>query len=297
MEMKNPEEVFQNISASPRIPWQQRTDVSKEVAELQGTQGDGAGRTRNVSLSLVLSQMSPEFREGVVRRALTQRDRVSGEGRDALNGPSASTSLLMGSATQGWPPLRWYREGVAEKVGAAEDLAGGVFRVWYESQDELRETVTPYLEGYGLAVTELDYSKGQIRAGLKNYPLAEAVASFMADHPETDENEVTLAMELMTGTFLRDAGASESGAGMCPHSWKPLDALQSLPRDAEEWNHIIPGFSGMVANIIEQRRLQPNSPSLWTISFPKYASNTANCLNFLSWTQDIVCHNLSGRGR
>ena len=80
MEMKDPEKVFQNISASPRIPWHKRTGVSKEVAEMQGTQGDGAGRTRNVSLSLMLSQMSPEFREGVVRRALTQRDRVSGEG-------------------------------------------------------------------------------------------------------------------------------------------------------------------------------------------------------------------------
>ena len=258
MEMKDPEKVFQNISASPRIPWHKRTGVPKEVAEMQGTQDDGAGRTRNVSLSLMFSQMSPEFREGVIRRALTQRDRVSGEGRDALNRAIGKHIVVDGFRNAGLAPAAIVTGSVAEKVGDAEDLAGGVLRVWYESQDELRETVTPHLEGYGLAVTELDYSKGQIRAGLKNYPLADAVASFMADHPETDENEVTLAMELMTGTFLGMRRSSEPGAGQVSSILEAaLDALQSLPRDAEEWNHLIPGFSGMVANIIEAKKAAP----------------------------------------
>lgn len=225
---------------------------------MQGTPGNRSGSYETISFSLMSFQMSPEFREAVVKRALTWRDRVSTEARDglrrAVNEYITVPGFRPGTAASA-PPYK-LNPMVTRDVQANNHLAGAVFRVWYESQEDLREVAASHLESWGVPVIEPDFSGGEIGVGLSSHLLTEAAAAFATEHPETDEDEAILVMELMTGTFLLDADEEgEPGVGQLASLLEDaLDALRRLPADAAAWEEIIPGFSEGVAGIIEGKK-------------------------------------------
>ncbi len=275
------------------------TILVKEVAAMQGTPGNWSGRDDNIGFSLMSFQMSPEFREAVVKRALTWRDRVSTEARDALRRAVNEYITVPGfrPGTSASAPPYTLNTMVTRDVQANDRLAGAVLRVWYESHDELREIAASHLESWRVPVMEPDFSGGEIGVGLNGHPLTEASAAFAADHPETDEDAAILVMELMTGTFLLDAGEEEPGGGQLASVLEDaLEALRRLPAEAEAWEEIIPGFSEGVAGIIEgkksERKLAVSVDNLFAEICEEYGGLT----EFFQWNTDrwFVANLLAG---
>ncbi len=265
---------------------------------MQGTPGTWSGSDDTIGLSMVFFQMSPKFREEVVKRALTWRDRVSAEARDALTRPIGKHVVVDGFRNAGLAPPAMVSGKVAEKAGVADDLAGGVLWVWYESQEELRETAASHLESCEVSVVEPDFSGGEIGVGLNDHPLMEAAAAFAADHPETDEDAAILVMELMTGTFLLDADEQgEPGVGQLASLLEDtLDALRRLPAGAAAWEEIIPGFSEGVAGIIEGKKSERELAVSVDNLFAEICEEYGGLTEFFQWNTErwFVANLLNG---
>ncbi len=257
---------------------------------MQGTPGNRSGSNETISFSLMSFQMSPEFREAVVKRALTWRDRVSTEARDglrrAVNEYITVPGFRPGTAASA-PPYK-LNPMVTRDVQANNHLAGAVFRVWYESQEDLREVAASHLECCGVPVMELDFSGGELGLGLSSHPLTEAAAAFSADHPEMDGDAAILVMELMTGTFLLDADEQgEPGIGQLASLLEDaLDALRRLPADAAAWEEIIPGFSEGVAGIIEGKKSERELAVSVDNLFAEICEEYGELTGFFQWNAE-----------
>ena len=257
---------------------------------MQGTPGNWSGSDDTVGFSLMSFQMSPEFREAVVNRALTCRDRVSTEARDALRRAVNDCVTVDGfrPGTASSAPHYKLNPMVTRDVQGNDHLAGAVLRVWYESHDELREIAASHLESCGVPIMEPDFSRGEMGVGLNDHPLMEAAASFTGDHPETDQDAVILVMELMTGSFLLDAGEEgEPGGGQLASLLEgALDALRQLPAGAAAWDEIIPGFSDGVAGIIEGKKSERKLAGSVDNLFAELCEEYGGLAEFFQWNAE-----------
>lgn len=268
MDLDDTEAIYESITSVPRRSWDKRRQQEEmhgsngesldEVARVQVDAGEGL---RTVGLSFLFLQMTAEFRDEVVRQALDSRDEVSAGAKDSLDGLINKYIVVDGfrsrSAARAPVPMMLHK--IAEEVRKRDDLAGVALRVWQEGQAELRERLAVHLENRGVAIVELDFAEGRIGVGSGPHTVISAVESFMDEQPEENQDVVTLLAHLLTGTVLlpiEGEEEEEAGTGQVSSLLEAaLDALQSLPRDAEEWTHIIPGFSGMVADIIEEQKI------------------------------------------
>ena len=249
---------------------------------MQDTLGKEGGTPDPIALNYVFSHTTPEFREEVVRRALTSRDTVSATARDALSrAVSKSSVAVSGFRNAGLAPSERLITPVTDRVQGNAELAAAVLRVWAESQKELRELIASHLETCGVAIQGLDFRGNTIRFPVDDRPLMNAFISFNDINPEAADEEVTLLIELLTGTmigFSHPEVEPENPVGRTLEN--TLDVLTALSPTAPEWEELIPNFLASVNELLETKRKELHAAASLDDLFAEIGERYGELLQF-----------------
>ena len=243
--------------------------------------GTDGGTPGPIALNCVFLHTTPEFREEVVRRALTSRDTVSTTARDALSRAVSKSVDVSGFRNAGLAPPARLLTPVTDRVQGNAELAAAVLRVWAESQKELRELIASHLETCGIAIQGLDFPGNTIRFPVDDRPLMNAFISFNDINPEAADEEVTLLIELLTGTMIGFSDpevAPENPVGRTLEDI--LDVLTALSPTAPEWEELIPDFLASVNELLGSKRKELHAAASLDNLFAEIGERYGELLQF-----------------
>ena len=253
----------------------------EDVAAMQDTLGKEEGTPGPIALNYVFLHLTPEFREEVVRRALTSRDTISTTAREALSRAVSKSVAVSGFRNAGLAPSARLIMPVAERVQGNAELAAAVLRVWAESRKELRELIASHLETCGVAIQNFDFPGNAIRFPVDDRPLMDAFVSFDDIDPEANDEEVTLLIELLTGTMMGFGDPEVGPENPVGRTLEDtLDALTALDSTAPEWEKLIPDFVASVNDLLETKRKELHAATSLDNLFAELCERYGELLQF-----------------
>ena len=259
-------------------------------------QVNGQAGSAMVGLTYLFAGMSKDFRDGVVKRALTGQLQVSGETRAALRRAVGSCVSLNGfrSAELAPPPL--LQEPVSQATGQRDDLAGAVLKVWVESQQQLRERVDAYLRERGLVNGEPDYSGYRIAVMHPDERWNDAMDGLAEENPSISRDDLTLMSSYISGWIAQgdgeeqDSAPEEEGESPSPVSaelagvfGRVLDVLERLSPDAPEWEQGVAEFVAAIAEIRERKQGDAKAVAELDAEVMALAERHTELLGFFEW--------------
>ena len=248
---------------------------------MQDTLGKEEGTPGPIALNYVFLHLTPEFREEVVRRALTSRDTISTTAREALSRAVSKSVAVSGFRNAGLAPSARLIMPVAERVQGNAELAAAVLRVWAESRKELRELIASHLETCGVAIQNFDFPGNAIRFPVDDRPLMDAFVSFDDMDPEANDEEVTLLIELLTGTMMGFGDPEVGPENPVGRTLEDtLDVLTALDSTALEWEKLIPDFVASVNEMLETKRKELHAAASLDNLFSEIGERYGELLQF-----------------
>ena len=252
---------------------------------MQAKPGDIEGDSGSADLSYVFFRFSAEFRTEVVKRALAWRDEAAVESRAALRkAVNDSPITVAGFRNVDLAPGPRLLEPVTELVQVGSDMAGAVLRLWVESHEELRLLVASHLERYGIPVSQVDYSGNLIRLGVSDSVRDDARNSFLEQHPETGEDDLTLMIDYITGVLVADDESEDYDAlSVEAKLTRVYDELSLLSPFAPEWEVVVPKFVQEFAALAEIKERARNLAAALDQLLTEIRSRYPELIKFFQW--------------
>ena len=240
--------------------------------------------------SFLFAAMSDDFIDSVVRRALESRERLSTATRQSLNGALDSMVKLPGSfRTPHRAPYHLLHRPVCELMKPPGPLALAVLRAWLESEKALRLSVTAQLESLQAPVRPLEALGHSIKMIRPGSPEARTQDACLAKHAEWDEDDVKLAVALLTGRLgLPDdsPGTDSPGHGASEIEQlleQSLSALKEMSPLNPVWDSLIPQFSDSLISLIETKRSEREAASTLDVLLKAILTEHAELMEFFQW--------------
>ncbi len=254
---------------------------------MRGTLGNDSAAPGPIGLSYLFHRMVHPFRESVVKRALTFRDRVSANARDTLSRSVSKSVAVAGFRNAGLAPAARLLDPLMNEVMINSELAAAVLRVWAESHEELRELVSSHLKTRDIAVQDFDFPGHTIRFPDDDRPLVEAFDAFEDFPTEAHEDEVTLLIELLTGTVVMCRDPEDDGhddeTPLSTMLEDTLEILTILPPDAPEWEVLIPDFAAKVTALLESKETERKLSTILDNLLAEICEQYAELALFFEW--------------
>lgn len=219
---------------------------------------------------LILNEtLHRDYRQAVIKRALDYQKRASRAARRRLNKAIKAHVELKGFRDPTRAPKSLLLSEVLDRSYHADALLGAVLGVWVESHPELQMAVREFLATKGIEVVEPTEMEDGFPGAWTTTEMLETAAEFREEHPDFDENDVTLMLCCLTGRAplpdemaealiaeiaeeLHEQETPEKGAiALRWEQW--LQELRALPADAPEWETVA-DFAEALRQLAEEKR-------------------------------------------
>ena len=228
-----------------------------------------ADSTERLGPRSLLAGMSEECVEDVAGRVLGHLGRASPESRRAFQNELDKLNLrIPGFRSASRAPAHLLTTPVQIGLLRSDDLAGAALRVWAESRQGLRESISERLNDIGAYIgVSADYpssDENRLRGHWSKEAWEIEKDRFAGLHDDADENDIELMMcyvsGLLPGTADDDderetaSGAVERTPGVLNLMELCAADLEELPVSAPEWDSAIPDLAARIAEIVGAKR-------------------------------------------
>jgi len=197
------------------------------------------------------------FRQEVISEALDARSAVSPDLRAELGraiNNSASVPGFRNAALAPAPRLVPVLDGAVQN---STELALAVARVWFESQEDLREAVTAELLDKDALPNDQPLPAESVSVGCPSSRVSAAFRSYCESNPDESSARTTFMFQLITGLTDVDAQEGLDAEESVPDLLSAtLETLAALSPVHSEWEYSIPAFASDLADLLRQKQEQ-----------------------------------------
>ena len=197
------------------------------------------------------------FRQEVISEALDARSAVSPELRAELGraiNNSASVPGFRNAALAPAPRLLPVLDGA---VQSSTDLALAIARVWFESQEDIRDAVKAELLDKDALPSDRPQPVEWVSVGCPSSRVSAAFRSYCESNPDENSARTTFMFQLITGLTDVDAQEGSDAEESVPDLLSAtLEALAALSPVLSEWEYSIPAFASDLADLVRQKQEQ-----------------------------------------
>lgn len=228
-----------------------------------------ADSTERLGLNSLLAIMSEECVEDVAGGVLSHLGRASPESRRAFRTELDKLNLrIPGFRNASKAPAHLLTTPVRIGLLRSDDLAGAALRVWAESRQSLRESVSERLNDIGAHIgVSADYptsDENRLRGHWSKEAWEIEKDRFASLHDDADENDIELMMCYVSGLLPGTLDADDERENAPDAGERTSDILnllelcaadlEELPVSAPEWDSAIPDLAARIAEIVGAKR-------------------------------------------
>lgn len=298
------DELTKIISKGERISWQKRAAKAREDRELEmmDHKGNSDEKFRELPLTVLFAMLEDDILEEAVKVALESRGELPGRIRDVLNQAIDShIRKVDGFRNARLAPTPVILRRVSELVQSSHRMAAPILRAWYETQQELAQSVTAELQLLDIPVRAPHALTEPLEVEYEDTTVTEALLACVEKLPDYDPNAVMLMLQLLSGKAvacnlecnefdLEDDGEEELDLEDPDELWSSseigevlsstLSTLWNLPFSAPEWENVIPSFARSLSGITDTKQTQRAMASSVDALLEEIQSEYSNLLVF-----------------
>ena len=216
-----------------------------------------AERSDMAPLRFLFYLLETGLRQEVISEALDARSAGSPELRAELNRAINNSASVSGFRNAALAPAPRLLPVLESAIQGSSDLALAIARVWFESQEDLRNAVTAELLDKAAIPDDRPLPVEWVSVGGPSSRVSAAFQRYCESNPDVNAARATFMFQLITGLTgvegQDELDADDTVPGLLSAT---LEALTALSPVLPQWENSIPAFASDLADLLRQKQEQ-----------------------------------------
>lgn len=210
----------------------------------------------DLPITVLLSLMTADFTESVVRRILDHRSQLTVDACAELDLVlNNEVTIPQFPRYPAKAPLPILGQAILRDIHQSESLVTAVLKVWFASQHTLRDLVVEQLQKLDMTIAFPDFEAYQLNEYWPYDDWSSVCDEFVESNSSLDRNEVALMLCCVTGKLPMSLATRTKDERIMKSDLlrQTLAYLKELPASAPQWEDDIPTFLSSIANLSEEK--------------------------------------------